>query len=298
MDEDVKYSKVLRQLKNLKTDQPKIKINPKDILLPEEIKRLINVATLERDRCIVSVLYEGGLRMGELLALTTDMVEMNKKNQEVILHIPDVEGCKTGARSVMCMEIYGYVNDWLKCNPTSRFIPMSPSGISSAVDVLFKRAGITKPSNLHNIRHSSITNAVNIGMQQNMICMRYWGAVFTPMLNVYIHLNEQMTNQGYRNAKGMGEGNGKTVINPLASRCVECGNLIQSGSLCKACTDTKKLTQENQQTKEQLENLIIINKKHMDENSMLKTQMEATQKGYEELKKQMELVTAAMTAMQ
>jgi ribosomal protein L32 len=31
------------------------------------------------------------------------------------------------------------------------------------------------------------------------------------------------------------------VINPLASRCVECGKLIQSGSLCPVCTEIKKL---------------------------------------------------------
>jgi hypothetical protein len=44
-------------------------------------------------------------------------------------------------------------------------------------------------------------------------------------------------------------GSDKTIINPLASRCVECGRLIQSGSLCKTCADSKKLSKENESLK-------------------------------------------------
>jgi ribosomal protein L32 len=77
------------------------------------------------------------------------------------------------------------------------------------------------------------------------------------MLSVYIHLNEQLKSSGYRDAKGMGENsNGKTVINPLASRCVECGRLIQAGSLCKSCGDTKRLNTEVDTLKAQIANLM------------------------------------------
>ncbi|MDO8725123.1 MAG: tyrosine-type recombinase/integrase [Candidatus Methanoperedens sp.] len=239
--EDVKFTKIIRKLKTVKVDTPKNDIKPQDILLPEDIKRLINVSTIERDRCLISILYESGMRVGELRALTTDMIEMNEEKQEVTFHIPDQEGCKTGTRSVLCLEVFSYVQDWMKCNVNQKFMPLSQSGINKILQVLFKKAGINKPSNPHMMRHSSITNAVIMKMQPNQISMRYWGQPNSSQLSVYLHLSEQIVNSGYRDAKGMGNGNGNTVINPLASRCVNCGKLIQSGNLCKTCDDNKTM---------------------------------------------------------
>lgn len=240
-----KYSKLTRKLKRIKLHKTRKAIAPNEILLPEEIKKLINVATIERDRCIIAVLYESGMRIGELLALTTDMVGLDELKQEVTFHIPNQEGCKTGARSVPCLEVYGYVADWLKCNPSKQFMPLKPSGIRKAVKRLFEQAGIKKPCNIHHFRHSTITHAAGLNLSETQLSYRFWGIPHSAMLSVYIHLNEQLKATGYRDAKGMGEGNGKTVINPLASRCVECGRLIQAGNLCKQCSEIKDLKERN-----------------------------------------------------
>jgi len=236
-----KFSILIRKIKRMKADKAKTPINPNEILLPEEIKKLINIATLERDRCIIASLYESGMRMGEMLSLKTDMVQLDEIKQEVTFHIPNIEGCKTGARSVVCLEIYGYVQDWLKCNHSKRFIPMHPSGIRKAVKKLFEKAGIDKPCNLHHFRHSAITHAAGLNMSETQLSYRFWGISHSTMLGVYIHLNEQLKAVGYRDAKGMGENATKAIVNPLASRCVECGRLIQAGSLCKPCKDTTEL---------------------------------------------------------
>ena len=246
--DDIKYNKMHRQLKNLIGDKPKAHINPTDLLLPEDVKMLINVATLERDRCIVSVLFESGMRIGELLTLTNSMIQMDEQKQEVNFNIPNQEGCKSGARTVVCVEVFGYVQDWMKCNTSERFIPMSKSGVSKAVRKLFEKARIRKPCNLHMFRHSAITYTVNIGMQPNAISMRFWGQVNSNMLATYINLSEQMQGESYKKAKGM-NGDEVKVINPLASRCVECGQLIQTGKLCKQCGEIQKLTEASKQAK-------------------------------------------------
>lgn len=253
--EDIQYNKMLKQLKNLIIDKPKTHIKPQDILLPEDIKKLINVATIERDRCIIAVLFESGMRIGELLALTSSMIHIDDEKQEVTFNVPRQQGCKTGERTVVCLEIHNYVQDWMKCNPSDQFLPMSKSGVSKAVRLLFEKAGIKKPCNIHMFRHSSITDAVNRGMQQNAISLRYWGQVNSNMLATYISLSEMMQAQSYRNSKGMGNGNGNTIINPLSVRCVECGKLIQSGSLCDTCNSIKKVTSENQEIKKDNEYL-------------------------------------------
>lgn len=268
--DDPRYLKIS---KKLKTSIPTTKFNPHDILLPEDVKKLINVATLERDRCIVATLFESGMRLGELLSLTREMVEMKEvhetddkgnetdriKSYEVIFHIPDVEGNKTGARTVVCVEIYNYVQDWYKCNPSKQFMPVGRRTVAEILVRLFEKANIKKPANPHALRHAAITHCVNIGMQQNAIGERFWGNVSTNMLKTYISLSIQMQASAYKNAKGMGNGNGNMIINPLASRCVNCGKLIQSGSLCKLCEDSKKLLEENENLNSIVKKLLVAN---------------------------------------
>jgi site-specific recombinase XerC len=236
-----KYSIILRKLKRLKVDKVKSDLNPADILFPEDIKKLINTANLERDRCIVASYFESGMRMSEGLALGVDMVEMNEARQEVTFHIPNTEGCKTGARSIVCLEIYGYVQDWLKCNPSKRFIPLHPSGLRKIILNLFKKAGIKKPCNMHTFRHSAITHAAGLNMSETQLSYRFWGIPHSNMLSTYIHLNEQLKSSGYRDAKGLGEASNNSVINPLSVRCVQCGRLIQSGDMCPQCKENKEL---------------------------------------------------------
>ncbi len=243
--DDEKYTILARKIRRLRVDRTKKEINPQDILLPDEIKRLINVATLERDRCIIATLYESGMRLGELLALTNSMVLMDEPKQEVVFNIPKIAGCKTGARSIVCLEIYGYVQDWMKCNPSNMFMPMKKNGLRHVIERLFARAGLEKPCNVHFFRHSAITHAAGLGLSETQLSYRFWGIPHSNMINIYIHLNEMLQATGYRDAKGMGNGNGSTVINPLASRCVDCGRLIQSGNLCKQCAEIKELKERN-----------------------------------------------------
>ncbi len=238
--EDVKYNSMIKKIKKYQVDKPKKHINPLDLLIPEDVKKLINVSTLERDRCIVASFWESGMRVGEMIALPNSKVLMDDATQEVTFNIPDVEGCKTGDRTVVCTEIYGYVQDWMKCNTSDMFMPMSGNGIRRMLARLFEKAGINKPSNVHMFRHSAITHWVNIGMQPNAISMRAWGIPNSNMLATYISLSEQMQATAYKNAKGL-NGDSTKIINPLASRCVNCGRLIQTGELCVTCKENKEL---------------------------------------------------------
>ncbi|MBU4222854.1 MAG: tyrosine-type recombinase/integrase [Euryarchaeota archaeon] len=258
-DDNPKYHKILRKLKQCKLDKTKPYVRPQDILTPDEIKLLINVATLERDRCIVAVLYESGMRIGEFVALTNEMVEMDELKQHVIFHIPNMAGCKTGSRNTKCAEVYGYVQDWQKCNPSDKFINISISGIRRVVKTLFDRAKIKKPCNLHNFRHSIITYMASLHMTETELSYRFWGIPHSSMVSVYIHLNEEMQSEGYLKAKGLGNSNGSMVVNPLASRCVNCGKLIQSGKLCKLCEDSKKLLEENENLSSTVKKLRVEN---------------------------------------
>lgn len=234
-------------IKLLKGQIPGKEISPKDILTTEEIKKFINVATLEQDRCIISVLYESGMRIGEFIALKISDVEI--KENEVIFHIPNQEGCKTGSRTIPCLEVSGYVQDWLKCHPfhqpDSQFINLKEYAIRLRLQKVAERAKIKKPINPHNFRHSSITRSAMLGMTDIDMSYRFWGVAHSDMLNTYIHLSKEMNSDSYKRTMGMSADTTK-IINPIAVRCVECGKLIPSGKLCKQCKDNKNLSEKLQ----------------------------------------------------
>jgi len=102
-----KYSTLSRKIKRIKVDRVKTPINPSEILLSEEIKRLINVANLERDRCIIASLYESGMRIGEFVSLKNDMVQLDELKQEVTFHIPNTEGCRQAQDRLFALRYMG-----------------------------------------------------------------------------------------------------------------------------------------------------------------------------------------------
>lgn len=239
--DDLRYRKPIKALKGLIVGKS---LDPQNLLTPDDIKHLINVAGVEQDKAIVSILWESGMRVGEMLSLTNRMIQMKEREQEVTFHIPDLEGCKTGKRTVLCVEIYNYVEGWMKCqldkSPDANFIQLEYRGILRRLEKLFQRAQIHKPCNPHIFRHSAITHAVNLGMQQNAISARFWGHVDSNMLKVYISLSDQMQADAYKNAKGMREAEVK-IVNPLACRCIVCGRLVQAGNKCPSCSDIEAL---------------------------------------------------------
>ncbi len=251
--EDTRYLKLIKKLKG---QIPQKSIRPQDLLTPSEVKRLINVCTMEQDRCIIASLFESGMRVGELMALTVSMVTLDEEKQEVTFNIPDIEGCKSGDRTVVCVEIYPYVVDWLKCHPNpapnEQFIQLMYFGIADRIKKVFERAGIKKPHNPHMFRHSAITQACILGLQESVIKMRFWGNLDTTMLSTYISLSTQMQGDLYKKAKGM-NGDETKVINPLVSRCQKCGKHIQAGDLCEQCKEMEQLNERNQKLTMELE---------------------------------------------
>jgi hypothetical protein len=169
--------------------------------------------------------------------------------QEVIFYIPYKEGSKTGNRSVLCTKVYFYVIEWLKCNPSNKFVDISIPGLNIRLQTLANNAGIKKPVNPHAFRHGAITHAVTQKMPEIDIKIRFWGNINSAMLETYVHLSQEMSQDAYR--KHMG---GDKVDTTTQSKvCIQCGRPVIDGDLCKACSDTKKLSEENDTLKGKVE---------------------------------------------
>jgi len=84
---------------------------PEEILSKEDIKKLILNTNNARDKALVSMLYESGCRVGELLELQIKHIEWIKYGVKIT-----VNG-KTGMRKILIIESIGYLKSWLDNHP-------------------------------------------------------------------------------------------------------------------------------------------------------------------------------------
>lgn len=93
------------------TTRDKRKQEMPDILDKDEIDSILQACKNDRDRAMYKVLYEGGLRAGELMALRIRDVEF--VNSGVRLNVRG----KTGNRKILVVESERYLRSWLNKHP-------------------------------------------------------------------------------------------------------------------------------------------------------------------------------------
>jgi len=136
---------------------------PEELLTEDEIERMTEAARTPRDGAFVSVLYESGLRIGEMLSLKIKNVQL--EGHVVTL---TVNG-KTGIRRVRVTSSSQKLVNWMKIHPF-REDPNAPLWISlgtrnrddtlkgkivnALLKDLAKKAGIEKRIYPHLFRHS------------------------------------------------------------------------------------------------------------------------------------------------
>jgi site-specific recombinase XerD len=84
---------------------------PEQLLMKEDVEKLVNAAVNPRDKALISVLYESGCRIGEILSLKIRNVEFDNNGAVLI-----VNG-KTGQRRVRLIHSVPRLMAWLEHHP-------------------------------------------------------------------------------------------------------------------------------------------------------------------------------------
>ena len=181
----------------------------KDILTRKEVQKMIKYATNPRDKALIAVLFESGMRIGEALGMSLDAIKhLDGYGQTKI------DG-KTGEREVLFIQSWAYLEDWLnwikdnekmiseegknkvwisfpKVGVEKKFHHksgklMTQDAVNTVLKKTAKKAGITKRIHAHGFRHSSATDFANQGYNEPELRIKYgWvGTSTTP--SVYIH---------------------------------------------------------------------------------------------------------------
>lgn len=231
-----------------------------DILTEDEIHRMKKAARSSRDRAIVSVLYEGGLRASELGSLTWG--DLRFTPWSVILN---TDG-KTGApRYVPLVESRSYLAQWRNDYPgdptePNAFVfltfrnrkPLTYSTLSYQLQDIAREAGIDKKFTCHIFRHSRITHLIQQGVPETHIKKMMWGNLTTDMFQTYAHITNRDIDDCMAVLHGISrpeldeeQQRRKKVLEPR--QCSECGTV--NGSTLNYCgTCGASLTEEARNT--------------------------------------------------
>ena len=163
----------------------------------EEVERLIDTACAVRDKAFVSVLYESGCRIGELLNVRLKDVEFDDYGATIL-----VKG-KTGARRIRLVSSVPRLSVWIEHHP-GKDNPESPLWINTGtlnhekammyqnarqiLRDLAKKANISKRVNPHSLRKARATHLAS-KLTEAQMCEYFGWTQGSNMPFTYVHLS-------------------------------------------------------------------------------------------------------------
>ena len=232
------YPPEVRWMKNThKIDRIKL---PEDMLTENDVKRLIDITTETRNKAFVSMLYESGCRIGELMGIKLKNIKFDQYGAQLF-----VDG-KTGFRRVRTIISVPYLQEWINKHPRKddpeAFLWVSKDGTSVGyarmkriLEVLGKRAGIKKKVNPHNFRHSRATYLANHLTEAQMKEHFGW-TQSSRMASVYVHLSGRDVDNALLKVYGMKNNEEKEESELKPKTCQRCEQINPAtNKFCSRC---------------------------------------------------------------
>jgi len=216
------------------------RINPSDLLVPEEIYIIISHAESPRDKALLSFLAESGCRIGEASTLRVKNVVFTQRGVEV-----RVNG-KTGLRTIPLVVSRPDLENWLNnfhlfaSEPEAPLFPrlnnkqlrfnLQTSGIWNVVNKTVARASLVMKSlkkksiSPHSFRHARATELARLGWTEAMLRVYFGWTDDSTMPSVYIHLSQSDIAKRYYRMYGKDEaGEEATPRLEENAPCPHCG---------------------------------------------------------------------------
>lgn len=247
----------VRWIKQARSGQPRNKFK-KDLLTSEEINRMIKATKNVRDKALIAILWESGLRAGELVKLKRSDLQIKQNYVEF-----EVSG-KTGKRDVILVESKPFLEAWLMfLDENQNRIPVhlrdvvwigfsnqgyarkefgndviSRDTINMKLKIIAKKAGITKRVWTHGFRHCAATRDSTKNWNEAMLQQKYGWTKNSRMPSVYVHFASQNLKKQILMENGLWKPETKED-EPLSTNLTNCmfcteQNLSDS-EFCKKC---------------------------------------------------------------
>lgn len=252
----------------IKTKKPKETLKSDDILTTDEINNMIDASESHYWKALIAFLFETGCRISEAKALKVK--DFQDTDAGMIVNIP-TNKTAAGYRKVILPFSSQYIRNlrtFTNMKKDDIVFTLSESITYHTLQEIGKDAGINKPISCHKFRHAQATDLVKRGYNEAIIRKKLGWSPTSSMIARYQHLNDE------------------DVINATLENT---GKLPQTAAPRTEIREADKVT---------LVDAAMQFSKLTEENSELKTQMEKQAAEMETMKRQMELITAAMAARQ
>jgi len=256
---DKDYSKIRgSELKKIKTIPAKhMTKEASDLLTAAEIQAMILACKNSHDRLLITMLYEGGFRIGEIAGLTWHNV---KADQYGLVVNCDFKTQKPRyIRLVMSKEPFMKWKSDYPFTPkgdgiifiNSKQVPWQYPALAKRLRRIGAAAKIEKRITPHLFRHSRITHLINEGVNESVIKLIMWGDINTPMFQTYAHLTGKDIDREILKRYGIQQGreDPEVCVSLEPIQCPECQEVCGPGiNHCPVCgnalTDTAKAAQK------------------------------------------------------
>lgn len=177
-------------IKWIKAKVPRVKlIKPDELVSWQDMEQAINTSKHERHRAFLSLLYDSGCRIGEILNL--EYKDIYRDNNGARIY---VEG-KTGARILRLQRSFEYLLEYLPYAPREgKVFPGSYQAYKKIIRRAFKLAKIEKPCNFHFFRKCRATELGN-HLTYAQLCKFFGWQMGSDMPKIYIHTTDDSVDE-------------------------------------------------------------------------------------------------------
>jgi len=245
-----------------------------DVITEAEAKRMIDAATSVRDKTLVSVLFEGGFRIGEALGMRVSDVVFDENGAKVSVH------GKTGSRTVRLIAsspILGiYVQQhpfkngdgplWIHFGNVKRHGRMSYQAARETLIRIAEAAGLTKRIHPHLFRHSAATRDGEYNISERILEVKYGWSKGSKMAARYTHIRDtKVADDIFLSTYAGKEFKApEPQFRPLAcvrcgrentpgmKYCGSCGTPLNRAELAKSSVETQEMKNDIREIKELL----------------------------------------------